>query len=1069
MSKSVYQIILELEGDTKTKQALQEIGTAAGLTGAALLAFSAGAGKAAAEYDQNLRLVNTLLDDTTVSAQEFSDGLFDLTASTKGLINPNEGVIASYDMMSAGIKDQSALYTSLERSQKAAVVGQSDLATISKAATAVVNAQGDALGKGLTQAEKFDKVINLMVQTQADGVITGAEYAAGIGNIISNAQGAGVSLEALNAAIALSTVKGTPASQAMSRLGQLISNIQKPTAEATKEAERLGIQFDASALKSKGLVGLMTELATNTNLADDSFAKLFGSTEALGIAQQLTANGGTELQAMLDKQLNSSGALDTAYEKMADGSLLKFQQSMNLLNASFIKLGQGVMVATEPIIALIGELAAQLAEFSNTPVGEKFLAFLGVLILGGGTILTVAGAITLLATSIGTVNTAIGLTTTFINGKLIPSFAKMLISSNATTVGITGMRAALIGLQAAVPVLIALAGAVAAVTLAIKQYQNIETELKNLELEGAINSTQKLADKATSLGLRIQETGKAIPDAEFKAWIATLEDANRGNGQLTGIIDALKRKQEQAKAGTEKDTKATQSNTQSKEDQAEALEKAKEAFAEYESGIRDSISNIQADSANDLTAIELTDGSDESKISASLAVKESAINDEIALLEKLKSNKNASKEDIIRIENEITAKSLELQKARKDAVEQLEELRTQNLRNQLDTRKAIIESEFATTGNIEKYLNDSNKLIEDRYQLESKLIDEKLAKVTKGSAEESKLILDKANLELNKTKEIQALETKRIDDRIEGLKNVADQERALLDLQVQGLEIESTLLDTKSKLYDGIASNAKSIGDLLNEGNLTQEQTNELLRLGSDLTGQKLTVENAQLALTEAINQAEINKLEIKRAQIQLDIEQLRIANEIKQLELDTQKQEITTKLEDKSLSARERERLNNQLSNIDAQKDLSNKATTARVDSLNLETSLLDFTIELTKLTQDIKANPEPKTESDQKSKNESPTNSTNNNRGNNRSSSDQTRAVNEPTLGQNQNRSSETNLGLVTNQLKLIKGDTASLVQTVDSIGKAVQNLSDGLIAVNNNLQTINSNLRSAPARRS
>lgn len=1063
-SKSVYQIILELDGDQRTKQALEDVGKAAGLSGAALLAVSVAAGKSAAEYGASLDLVDTLLDETTVNVDQFSDSLFDLNADTRGLVNVQEGAVASYDMLSAGIKDQTALTVSLEQAQKAAIVGQSDLNTISKAATSVVNSYGDALGTGLTQAEKFDKVINLMVQTQADGVITGAEYAAGIGNIASMANGAGVSIEELNAAIALSTVKGTPASQAMTRLTALISNIQKPTAEAAKEAERLGISFDASALKSKGLVGLMQELATNGALTDDSFSKLFGSTEALGIAQQLVSNNGADLDAMLQKQLNSTGALDDAFAKVSDGEIVKLTASLNLLNAGFIKLGQGVLVAVEPMIATIGELAIKLGEFSNTPVGTEFIKFLGVALVGVGTVLTVAGAITLLSTSIGTINTTIALTSTFVNSKLIPSLAKLVLGANSGAVSMGALRASLLALQSAVPVLLALAAAVAAVTLAVKQYQNIEAELDNLELQGLQQETQKLADKATSLGLRIQETGKAIPQAEFDAWIKTLEDANKGNGQLTQVIDALKRKQEAAKASTDKETGATKDNTKSKEDQAEALEKAQEAYQKYESQIRSTIANVQSEANNQVAAIELTDGSEEQKIQQTLDIKESAIDQEIQLLEQLAAKEGATKEQRIAVENEITAKSLEISKARKDALEQLENLRTENLRAQLDTRKALIDQEFASTGNLEKYIKDSTALINDRYNIESKLIDEKLSKVVKGSAEESKLILDKTNLEVAKTQQLIELDKKRIADKIEGITVEIDYRKQLSDLMAQDLNIETALLDTKAKYYDSIASNADKISGLLEKDNLTQEQTNTLLELGSQLTGQKLTSENAQLLLTEAINQAEIRKLEIKKQQIAIEIEQLRIASEIRQLELDAEKQTIQTQLEDKTLTANQRKGLENQLKTIDSKKELETKLTSAKVDSLNLELGLTDFAIALEKVTQSIEANPpvEPVDNGDRKIQSdglpEAPRY-----RGSQRINQSTNTPL--PTIPTFENRpTTNTGVEVLVPHLEAIKNNSSNILGEVTNIGKSINNMQAGLQGIQNSLN----NLRPTPTRR-
>ena len=69
---------------------------------------------------------------------------------------------------------------------------------------------------------------------------------------------AGLSMADYGAAMATITAGGIQTKQATTGLKAVMSNLIKVTPKAAKAAERLGIDFSTSALKSKGLVGVIT-------------------------------------------------------------------------------------------------------------------------------------------------------------------------------------------------------------------------------------------------------------------------------------------------------------------------------------------------------------------------------------------------------------------------------------------------------------------------------------------------------------------------------------------------------------------------------------------------------------------------------------------------------------------------------------------------------------------------------------------------------------------------------------------------------------------------------------------
>lgn len=620
MAKTVYQILVELEGNEKAKAGMESLGQAAGLTGAALTAASVGAGKLAAEYDFNLQKIQTVANEMTGDVGALDAAFNDLSNQMDGSISVNEAAIASYDIASAGYKDQADILAILKTSQEAAIGGYSDLATVSDATTTIMNAFGDTLGENLTVTERAQKVTDLLIQTQNDGKTTVNALAQSYGNIAATAASAGVEFEVVNAFLANSTAQGLQTSSAISGLTQVIAGIQKPTAEAAKEAERLGINFDATALKTQGLDGIMLQIAGSTNLADDSIAKLFGSTEAQTVMNQALANSGQNVIDALNNQNAAVGTTSDAYAQMADTDMVKAQQAMNKLQNTIIKLGQGVLVAVEPAIDALTFL---VDNFNKLP--DPMKQAIGLATVIGGVTLTAAGGILMLAANVTTLVTNVSAAIPVLTKLIVKLTAMQKLNWAGMAAGMKGMGAAAVALG---PVLVAAAGAIASVTLAVKQYQNIQKQFEMDEIAGLRQQTEPLVQAARKMRLEMEETGKAIPDDEFEHFINILEDANSEHGELTAVIQAMKNAQAEKKAATEADTQATKDGTQaandatqanqeqalSEEELAEKEEERAQKFAEYVQERQNYTQLLQQEMQAELTQIELNATSEKQAI-----------------------------------------------------------------------------------------------------------------------------------------------------------------------------------------------------------------------------------------------------------------------------------------------------------------------------------------------------------------------------------------------------------------------------------------------------------------------
>ena len=265
----------------------------AGLTAVAFLT-KAFQNLAAADF------ASTKVKTLGVDVESLKPKLSTLSNELSGQASQLDLLSASYDVASAGFGEVSELTDVLKASQQGATGGFSDLGTVADATTSVLNAYGKS-------SDEAARLIDGFIQTQNDGKIVVDQYAKQIGRIAPIASGAGVSIEELNAAISSVTAAGVPVESTFAGLRQVIASIQKPTSEASKIAEKLGIDFSASALKSKGLSKVLEDIVANGGASAENLSKLFGSVEALTAIQPLLNDGLVSFNKNLENQANAQG------------------------------------------------------------------------------------------------------------------------------------------------------------------------------------------------------------------------------------------------------------------------------------------------------------------------------------------------------------------------------------------------------------------------------------------------------------------------------------------------------------------------------------------------------------------------------------------------------------------------------------------------------------------------------------------------------------------------------------------------------------------------------------------
>jgi TP901 family phage tail tape measure protein len=340
-------------------------------------------GKAVVELDNAGAAVRTLGSNS----KELSSALLDLSSELGNNVSQGELLKSSYDIVSSGFSDTTEVVDILKASVLGATGGFAELGDVTKTVSGIINAYG------LTSKDA-QGIVDTLVQTQNDGVITVRELSDNIGNVASIAAAAGIPFKELSAAISTATLKGVPVLQTFTGLRQAITSILKPTEEAKTLAKSLGLSFDLASLRAKGFGGFLADVQAKTGGAADKIAILLGSVEAQTAIQPLLNDQLKTYNEQLDNQNNKSGqaaeASKIATETIAGGFNQLVNATKNLAGsvntalpdasknfsqfAKVVEIGTKVIVAQGPAInKALSQAFAPFSSLSNIPGFDKII------------------------------------------------------------------------------------------------------------------------------------------------------------------------------------------------------------------------------------------------------------------------------------------------------------------------------------------------------------------------------------------------------------------------------------------------------------------------------------------------------------------------------------------------------------------------------------------------------------------------------------------------------------------------------------------------------------------------
>lgn len=294
--------------------------------GVAMTAFAV---KVAGDFDSSFRQLSTLFDGSAEDVAKYRADIQEYAAQSGKSMEDLMSALGAAVGSGVDYKDSLELIATAE---KLSVATRADLTGTTEVLVSTMNAYG-------MSAKDAGQLADLMFQIIKDGKIEMNDLSQSLASVTPLAAAAGVGMKEVGAAIAVLTAAGMQPSSAIDALKSAISNIVKPSEQAKDMAAELGIQFDVSALKSKGLAGVLEEVALKTGGSADKMARLFGDVNGLSAVLSLTGPQAQKFGETILNMGNSAGAVAEAYAKMAGSMDISVQRVMNAFTGLMVQIG----------------------------------------------------------------------------------------------------------------------------------------------------------------------------------------------------------------------------------------------------------------------------------------------------------------------------------------------------------------------------------------------------------------------------------------------------------------------------------------------------------------------------------------------------------------------------------------------------------------------------------------------------------------------------------------------------------------------------------------------------------
>jgi len=329
-----------------------------------LLALGAISGKSFADFEASMSKIEGLVGVAAEEVARLTDEVLKMAPAVGR--GPEELADALFFIESAGQRGAEALAT-LNLSAKASVAGLGETKTIADLVTSAMNAYGS---ENLNAAMATD----ILVASVREGKIEADELAGSLGIVLPIASEMGVAFNQVGAAFAGMTRTGTPAAVAATQLKAVMSTLLKPTDDAKRSLEGMGLSASGlrKQIKEEGLIATLETLRLTTNqYGEEAMSKVFPNIRALmGVLDLMGAN--MEQNIAISKRMeDTTGSLNMAYLAAEQTLRHKWNKAIVQVKTALVTFGKAMKSAVVPIIESFTEKIKAVTTWFNKLTEEQ--------------------------------------------------------------------------------------------------------------------------------------------------------------------------------------------------------------------------------------------------------------------------------------------------------------------------------------------------------------------------------------------------------------------------------------------------------------------------------------------------------------------------------------------------------------------------------------------------------------------------------------------------------------------------------------------------------------------------
>lgn len=480
-----------------------------------------------AEFSKAMKAANTMAGKDSAGFKQLKGEVADLAKEIP--IARDQLANGLYQVISNGVPEDNWIEY-LNASARSAVGGMADINKVVGVTSTVIK----NYGLEWSAAQDIQDKIQL---TAKNGVTSFEQLAQALPRVTGNAATLGVTIDELLGTFATLTGVSGNTAEVSTQLAAIFTALVKPSSEAAEMAAKMGIQFDAAAIKAAGgfenflhQLDASVKAYANANgvLEQEVYSKLFGSAESLRALIPLQGELADKFTTNVAAMVDSAGTMDAAYNDMAStgsavNQMLKNQWATVIdVIAGFTSAAQPYINFTAGLLSTASSAAILITTFKQLNVTQALVATRTKLV-------------------------SVAMVTLGLRGKSAAAVVRVFSSAmKGGAYSATAFKIALRGLMIATGI----GAAIAAVTTLIEYFCNASDDAAE-SVEKLDDATDEYTQAAASAKVQIDKDTKALGEL-IKAKKSTKEAIQQLNDTYGELFGAHKTAEEWYKILTEK-------------------------------------------------------------------------------------------------------------------------------------------------------------------------------------------------------------------------------------------------------------------------------------------------------------------------------------------------------------------------------------------------------------------------------------------------------------------------------------------------------------------------------------